>query len=117
MNALKKLAAAVLVHALVDAQKGSPEALEWLLKDDFSFPFWCRVYGAKPTSAREELCKAIRATPVKELAKELRRERITQALTENPELSNREIGRRLKVDYGTVGRVREGMSQSYAVAR
>ena len=111
MDPLKKLAAAVLVHALVDAQKGCPEALEWLLKDDSSFPFWCRVYGAKPTSAREELCKAIKAAPVKELAKELRHERISQALTENPELSNREIGRRLKVNYETVGRVRKLMPQ------
>ena len=117
MDSLKKLAAAVLVHALVDAQKGSPEALEWLLKDDFSFPFWCRVYGINPTSGRKELCKAIKARPVKELAKELRHERIIQALRENPELSNREIGRRLKVNYEAVGRVREGMSQSAAVAR
>ena len=117
MDALKKLAAAVLVHALADAQKGDPEALEWLLVDDFSFPFWCRVYGAKPTSARQELRKAIKASPVKELAKELRIERITQALTEHPELSNRELGRRLKVDYGTVGQIRKQMPQAVAVAR
>jgi len=35
-------------------------------------------------------------------ARELRDERITQALTENPELSNREIGRRLGCQYETV---------------
>lgn len=101
VDSLKKLAAAVFVHALVDAQKGCPEALEWLLKDDSSFPFWCRVYGAKPTSAREELCKAIKTAPVKELAKELRHERITQALTENPELGATE---RLAADLHTVMR-------------
>ncbi len=112
MDALKKLAAAVLVHALVDAQKGSPEAREWLLKDDSSFPFWCRVYGFSPTSARQELCKAIKAAPAKELAKELRHELITHALTENPELSIREIGRRLRVSYETVRRVRKLMPQA-----
>ena len=117
MESLKKLAAAILVHALVDAQKGCPEALEWLLEDDFSFPFWCRIYGANPTSAREELRKAIKARPVKELIKDLRLKRIAQALTEHPELSNREIGRRLKVSYETVGRVRKQMPQSAAASR
>ncbi len=111
MDALKKLASAVLVHALVDAQKGCPEALEWLLEDDYSFPFWCRTYGVSPTIAREGLRKAIKARPVKELVKEFRIERITQALTENPELSNREIGRRLVCNYETVGRVRKLMPQ------
>ncbi len=45
MDSLKKLAAAVLVRALVDAQKDSTEARKWLLKDDSTFPFWCRVSG------------------------------------------------------------------------
>ncbi len=98
MNSVKKLAAAILNHALTDARKGCPEASEWLLKDDSSFPFWCCVYGVDPTFARQELCKAILARP----ARELRNERITQVLTENPELSNREIGRRLKVNYEAV---------------
>ncbi len=107
MNALKKLAAAVLVHALTDAQKGCPEAREWLLEDSSSFPFWCHIYGTSPTSARQELRKAMKARP----AKELLHERIVQGLTENPELSNREIGRRLGCNYETVRRVRKLMPQ------
>ena len=87
MESVKKLAAAILNHALVDARKGCPEARKWLLKDDFTFPFWCQAYGVDPTSARQELGKAMVARP----ARELRDERIAQALTENPELSNREI--------------------------
>ena len=105
MNSVKKLAAAILNHALADARKGCPEAREWLLKDDFSFPFWCQAYGVNPTSARQELCKAMVARP----ARELRNERITQVLTENPELSNREIGRRLGCQYETVRQVRKGL--------
>jgi len=107
MDSVKKLAAAILNYALVDAQKGCPKAREWLLKDDFTFPFWCQVYGVNPTSARQELCKAMVARP----ARELRNERITQILTENPELSNREIGRRLGCQYETVRQVRKGMSR------
>jgi len=107
MESVKKLAAAILNHALVDARKGYPEAREWLLKDDFTFPFWCQAYGVDPTSARQELGKAMVARP----ARELRDERIAQALTENPELSNREIGRRLECQYETVRQVRKGMSQ------
>ena len=105
MDSLKKLAAAILTHALTDAQKGCPEAREWLLKDDSTFPFWCRVYGVDSSSAREELCEAMVARP----ARELRNERIAQALTENPELSNREIGRRLGCQYETVRQVRMRM--------
>jgi len=105
MNSVKKLAGAILNHALADARKGCPEAREWLLRDDFSFPFWCQAYGVNPTSARQELCKAMVARP----ARELRNERITQVLTENPELSNREIGRRLGCQYETVRQVRKGM--------
>jgi len=105
MNSVKKLAAAILDHALADARKGCPEAREWLLKDDFSFPFWCQAYGVNPTFARQELCKAMVARP----ARELRNERITQVLTENPELSNREIGRRLECQYETVRQVRKGL--------
>jgi len=107
MDSVKKLAAAILNHALTDARKGCPEAREWLLKDDSSFPFWCQAYGVDPTSARQELGKAMVARP----ARELRHERITQALTENPELSNREIGRRLGCQYETVRQVRKGMPQ------
>ena len=107
MDSLKKLAAAILNSALVDAQKGCPEAREWLLEDDSSFPFWCRVYGVSPTPARQELRKAMKARP----AKELRHERITQALTENPVLSNREIGRRLEVNYEAVRQVRKRIPQ------
>ena len=105
MNSVKKLAGAILNHALADARKGCPEASEWLLKDDSTFPFWCQAYGVNPTSARQELCKAMVARP----ARELRNERITQVLTENPELSNREIGRRLGCQYETVRQVRKGL--------
>ena len=107
MDSVKKLAAAILNSALVDAQKGCTEAREWILKDDSSFPFWCQAYGVDPASARQELCKAMVARP----ARELRNERITQALTENPELSNREIGRRLECQYETVRQVRKGLPQ------
>ncbi len=107
MDSVKKLAAAILNHALVDARKGCPEAREWILKDDYTFPFWCQAYGVDPTSTRQELCKAMVARP----ARELRNERITQALTENPELSNREIGRRLECQYETVRQVRKGLLQ------
>lgn len=107
MNSVKKLAAAILNHALADARKGCPEAREWLLKDDSTFPFWCQAYGVDAAFARNELGKAMVARP----ARELRDERITQALTENPELSNREIGRRLECQYEVVRQVRKGMSQ------
>ena len=103
MDPLKKLACAVFVNALKDAQKGSQEACDWLLKDDSSFPIWCRVYGVSPTIARQELRKAIRTAPV---TRRRRRELVIQALTEHPELSNREIGRRLKVNYEAVRRYR-----------
>jgi len=107
MDPLKKLAAAILNYALVDARKGCPEARDWILKDDYTFPFWCQAYGVNPASARQELCKAMTARP----ARELRDERITQALTENPELSNREIGRRLGCQYETVRQIRKRMPQ------
>ncbi len=107
MNSVKKLAAAILAHALVDARKGCPEARDWILKDNYTFPFWCQAYGVDPTSARQEFCKAMVARP----ARELRDERITQVLTENPELSNREIGRRLECQYETVRQVRKQMPQ------
>ena len=91
MDPLKRLASAILIRALVDTQKGCPEAREWISEDDSGFPLWCQIYGINPTSARQELCKAIKARPVKELTKELRLKRIAQALTEHPELSNRAI--------------------------
>ncbi len=107
MDSVKKLAAAILNSALVDARKGCTEARDWILKDDYTFPFWCQAYGVNPTSARQDLCKAIKARP----ARKLRNERITQALMENPELSNREIGRRLECQYETVRQVRKQMPQ------
>ncbi len=103
MDPLRKLAAAVLFHALKDAQKGCPEARQWLLTDEVAFPMWCRAYGVCPTRARKGLRTAIGAAP---LTRKRRRELIIQALRENPELSNREIGRRLKVNYETVRRYR-----------
>ena len=107
MDSVKKLAAAILNHALADARKGCPEAREWLLKDDSSFPFWCRIYGVDAAFARQELCRAMVARP----ARELRDELIIQALTENPGLSNREIGRRLKCQYEVVRQVRMRLLQ------
>jgi len=114
MDPLKRLASAILIRALVDAQKGCPEAREWIIEDGSSsgFPFWCKVSGVEPISARKELCKAIKASPVKELTKEIRIERISQALMKNPELSNREIGRRLRCGHEAVRRVRKLMPQT-----
>ncbi len=103
MDPLKKLAAAVLFHALKDAQKGCPEARLWLLQDGFGFPIWCCVYGVCPARARQRMRKALRAAPV---TRKCRQELIIQALIDHPELSNREIGRRLKVNYETVRQAR-----------
>ncbi len=103
MDPLKKLAAAVLFHASKDAQKGCAEARQWLLTDEVAFPMWCRAYGVCPVRARKGLRKAIGAAP---LTRKRRRELVIQALKEAPHLSNREIGRRLKVNYETVRRVR-----------
>ena len=89
------------MHALKDAQKGCPEAHHWLLTDDVAFPVWCRVYGVCPVRARKGLKRAIGGAPV---TRKRRRELVIQALRENPQLSNREIGRRLKVNYETVRR-------------
>ncbi len=99
MDPLKKLAAAVLFHALKDAQKGYPEARQWLLTDDVAFPLWCRAYGVCPVRARKGLKKAMGAAPV---TRKRRRELIIQAIRENPGLSNREIGRRVGVNYEMV---------------
>ena len=99
MDTLRKLAAAVLFHALKDAQKGCPEARQWILTDDVAFPMWCRAYGVCPVRARRGLRKAIQAAPV---TRKRRRELVTQSLKETPHLSNREIGRRLKVNYEMV---------------
>ncbi len=91
------------MHALKDAQKGCPEARQWLLQDGVSFPVWCRAYGVCPVRARKGLKKAIGTAP---LTRKRRRELVIQALRENPELSNREIGRRLGCNYEMVRQVR-----------
>ncbi len=106
MNPHKKLAGAVILAALSDAQNGSQEAQEWLLEDGLSFRFWCGVYGVEPNLAHGCLKKALRTAPV---TKRRRRELITQVLTEHPELSNREIGRRLECQYETVRQIRKRM--------
>ena len=108
MDSFKKLAGAVILSALSDAQNGSQEAQGWLLEDGLSFRFWCGVYGVEPHLAHGCLKKALRTAPV---TKKRRRELITQALTESPELSNREIGRRLGCNYAAVGRVRKSLPQ------
>ncbi len=69
------------------------------------------MFTASPPLLPDKNCAKPQARPVKELAKELRHELIAHTLTENPELSNREIGRRLAVNYETVGRVRKLMPQ------
>ena len=111
MDSIRKLASAILFQALSDAQNGSQEAQKWLLEDGVSFRFWCGVYGVKPNLAHCCLEKAIERAPV---TRRRRRELVIQALTEHPELSNREIGRRLGCSYATVGGVRKRMSQALA---
>ncbi len=65
MDPLKKLAAAVLFHALRDAQKGCAEARQWLLKDNVSFPMLvAEAYGVCPLRASRGLRKAIGGAPV-----------------------------------------------------
>ena len=110
MDPLKKLASAVFVNALKDAQEGCQEARLWLLEDDSSFPVWCRAYGVSPTIARQELRKAIRTAPV---TRRRRRELVLQALREHPELSNRKIARSLGCSYATVGQIRKRMPQAH----
>lgn len=109
MNSSKKLACAVFVNALKDAQEGSQEARNWILEDESSFPFWCGIYGVSPALARQTLGQAIKTAPV---TKKRRRELILQALTENPKLSNREIGRRLGCNYEAVRQARKRMPQA-----
>ena len=60
---------------------------------------WCLAYGVCPVRARRGLKKAIGAAPV---TKQRRQELVIRALRENPELSNREIGRRVGVNYEMV---------------
>ena len=103
MDPLKKLAGAVILGALKDAQEGCQEAREWLLEDDSSFPFWCGIYGIESNLAHCCLKEALRTAPV---TKQRRRELILQVLAVHPEWSNREIGRRLECQYETVRQVR-----------
>jgi len=56
-----------------------------------------------PVRARKGLKKAIQVAPVTKMR---RRELVIQALRENPELSNREIGRRVGCNYEMVRQVR-----------
>ena len=103
MDPHKKLAAAVIIHALKDAQEGCQKARRWILEDEFGFPIWCRAYGVCPVRARQRMRKAIRKAPV---TRERRQELVVQAIRENPELSNREIGQRVGCNYETVRQVR-----------
>jgi len=99
MESYKSLATAIILQALKDAQKGNQDALQWILGAGPGFSFWCRFLGMEADLARDCLEKEIEtASP----SKEQRRELILKALQEHPELSNREIGRRLKVNYETV---------------
>ena len=56
-----------------------------------------------PVRARRGLKKAIGAAPV---TRERRRELVIQALRDNPQLSNREIGRRVGCNYEMVRQLR-----------
>lgn len=107
----KKLAGAVILSALSDAQNGSQEAQVWLLEDRLSFRFWCGVYGVEPNWARSCMKKAIRTAPV---TRRRRRELVIQTLREHPEWSNREISRRLGCNYAAVRRVRKLLPQALA---
>lgn len=103
MSDLRKLAAVVLLQAVKDGQRGDQEAREWLLSDDSAFPFWCAASGLNPARARRRVKSVLERAP---LSRQSRREPVLQALRENPHLSNREIGRRLDVEYETVRRWR-----------
>ncbi len=92
MRDLRKLGKAVLTRALTDARKGCPEARRWLLQDDFAFPMWCAASGLDSTRVRRRVKSILEEAP---LSMERRRELVIEALRENPELSNREIGRRI----------------------
>ncbi len=102
MDPQKKLATAILLQALKDAQKGNQDALQWILGAGPGFSFWCRVLGMEADLARDCLKKAIETC----LSREQRRELILKALQEHPGLSHRELGRRLEVSYETVRQLR-----------
>ena len=112
MRDLRKLGEAVLIRALKDARKGCPEARQWLLQDDFAFPVWCAASSLDPTRVRRRIKSVLEEAP---LSMERRRELVIEALRENPELSNREIGRRLDVGYETVRRLRLKMQNNQGV--
>jgi len=111
MDSTRKLASAILFQALADGQKGSQEALSWIQEGGPGFRFWCGVYGVEPNLAHGCLKKALRTAPV---TKKKRRELITQALTEHPELSNRKIGQHLGCHYDSVRQIRKRMPQALA---
>ncbi len=112
MRDLRKLGEAVLIHALKDARKGCPEARRWLLQDDLAFPMWCAALGLDPTRVRRRVKSVLEEAP---LSLERRRELVIEALRENPELSNLEIGRRLDVGYETVRQLRLKMQNNQVV--
>ena len=111
MNSSKKLASAILFQALADGQKGSQEALAWIQEGGPGFRFWRGVFGVEPNLAHACLKKSLRTAPV---TRRRRRELVIQALTEHPEWSNREIGRRLGCSNSTVGGVRKRIPQALA---
>ncbi len=102
MDSSGKLAAAIILQALKEAQNGNQDALQWILEAGTGFSFWCQIYGVDPGPARDCLKKAIETC----LSREQRRELILKALQEHPGLSHRELGRRLEVSYETVRQLR-----------
>lgn len=108
MTASRKLAAAVFVQAFKDAGKGCPKARQWLLEDTRDFSWWCKLYGIDPERARASLRRSLSGNGAGCLNRQEKREAVLRALREHPELSNREIGRRLGVSYDLVGKVRQG---------
>ena len=103
MESYKKLATAIILQALKEAQDGNQDALQWILEAGTGFAFWCTVYGVEADLARNFLKRAIETASG---SKERRRELILKTSQEHPELSNREIGRRVKVNYETVRQLR-----------
>ncbi|MGH9340355.1 MAG: hypothetical protein ACRD1R_12400 [Acidobacteriota bacterium] len=103
MDNLRHLAGAIILQAIDDAQLTSPagdEARSWLLQDDDGFAFWCTVLGYDVETIRTALTAQIGTR------RRIDRAAIVQFFWQHPGLSNREIGRRLRVGYERVRQTR-----------
>ena len=108
MEPHQKLAAAVILAAIWDAQNGIQKAEMWLQGDEASFHFWCSVYGIEVGFARKCLKVAMKEACV---SNKRRKELIMQALVEHPELNNRQIAHRLRCYPESVKRIRKLLPQ------